>query len=65
MNNVNVKYFSGYIRNFKSLCDELKIDSSLTREAREEEILKKAFLKWNTDMMNHLYGMFAIAIEAD
>ena len=59
---VQVRYFSGYIRNFKKLCDELSIEQSLGREQRETEILKRAFSKWGTDMMSHLYGAFAIAL---
>lgn len=62
MKDINVKYFSGYIRNFKKLCEELSIDDNLPRKEREEEILKKAYLKWKMNMMEHLYGMFAIAL---
>ncbi len=60
---VNIRYFSGYIRNYKSLCAELGVDTELSREAREEAILKSAFSKWGVDLTSHLYGMFAIAIE--
>lgn len=60
--NVQIRYFSGYIRNYKSLCKELEIDLPLTREEREAEILKKAYAKWHTEMPMHLYGMFAIAV---
>ena len=62
MENIQIKYFSGYIRNFKKLCGELGISPDLGREEREAEILKKAYAKWHMDMMAHLYGMFAFAI---
>ena len=61
-NAIQIKYFSGYIRNFKNLCAELGIAPGLSREAREEEILKKAYAEWKTDMMSHLFGMFAFAL---
>ncbi len=61
-NTVSIKYFSGYIRNYKSLCAELGIDAGLSREKREEEILKAAFVRWGMDMMSRMYGMFAFAI---
>ena len=59
---VQIRYFSGYIRNYKSLCAELAIALPLSRAAREEAILKSAYTKWGMDMMNHLYGMFAAAL---
>lgn len=64
-NTVQIRYFSGYIRNYKSLCAELGVDGSLSREAREEAILKKAYIKWKLDMTSHLFGMFAIALWDD
>lgn len=60
--NVQIRYFSGYIRNWKSLCDELAIALPLSREEREAKILKKAYEKWQLGMTEHLYGMFAIAL---
>lgn len=62
-NNVQICYYSGYIRNFRSLCAELDIDAGLGREEREAEIIKKAFAKWKLEMMEHLYGMFAFAVR--
>ena len=41
-----IKEYRGHIRNWESLCAELGIDPSLTREKREEEILVKAYEKW-------------------
>lgn len=60
--NVQIRYFSGYIRNWKSLCDELAIALPLSREEREAAIIKKAYEKWKLQMTEHLYGMFAIAL---
>ena len=57
--NVQIRYYSGYIRNYKKLCEELEIDPSLSRTERETEILEKAYAKWQLTMMEHLYGMFA------
>lgn len=62
IDNIQIRYFSGYIRNWKSLCEELNIELNLSRKEREEEILKKAYLKWKLSMMEQLYGMFAVAI---
>ncbi len=59
---VSIKYFSGYIRNYKNLCEELGIAPNLSRKEREAEILKKAYENWHMDMMNHMYGFFAFAI---
>ncbi len=62
---VQLRYFSGYIRNFKALCAELGVDSALSREEREEAILKAAYLKWGLEMTSHIYGMFAIGLWDD
>lgn len=63
MDSVQIKYFSGYIRNYKALCGQLGIADDLSREERETEILKKAYAEWGLGMMSHIYGMFAIAIQ--
>ncbi|MGN0612272.1 MAG: asparagine synthase (glutamine-hydrolyzing) [Porcipelethomonas sp.] len=57
-----VKEYRGHIRNWKSLCEELDINTSLSREEREIEILKKAYEKWDCNMADHMYGMFAFAL---
>ena len=62
---VSIRYFSGYIRNWRNLCGELNIDQSLSREQREEAILKAAYKKWGVELTGHIYGMFAIAIWDD
>ena len=62
--NVEIGYFSGYTRNYKNLCAELEIAETENRAVREELILKKAYSKWQMDMMNHIYGAFAVHIKA-
>ena len=57
-----VKEYRGHIRNWKALCEELHIDTALTRQEREETILVEAYKKWGLDMGLHLHGMFACAI---
>jgi asparagine synthase (glutamine-hydrolysing) len=59
---VIIKYYSGYIRNWRSLCEQLGIELTLSRKEREAEILKKAYGKWKLGMMEHIFGMFAFAI---
>ncbi len=59
---VEVKEYRGHIRNWEALCGELGIDKALSREAREQEILKKAYEKWGVSMAEHMHGMFAFAL---
>ena len=59
---IELKKYSGHIRNHKSLCEELNIDSTLSRGAREEAIIIAAYKKWGGDMANHIYGMFSFAL---
>ena len=59
---IKVKEYRGHIRNWKALCRELGIDTSLSREAREEAILTKAYETWGYDMADHMHGMFAFAL---
>ena len=58
-----IRYFSGYIRNWRSLCGELGLDPSLSREAREEAILRAAYARWGTETPQHLHGAYAAAIR--
>lgn len=60
-----VKEYRGHIRNWEALCKELEIDTSLSREAREQEILVKAYAAWGREMADHMYGMFAFALWDD
>lgn len=57
-----IREYSGHIRNWKVLCEELGIDASLSREEREQTILVKAYETWGYDMGNHMHGMFAFAL---
>ena len=59
---VQLRYFSGYIRNWKKLCEELDISLKLSRAEREAEIIKKAYSEWKLGMMDHIYGMFVFAV---
>lgn len=59
---IKVQEYRGHIRNWEVLCKELDIDTSLTRERREEEILIKAYKTWGHDMAGHMHGMFAFAL---
>lgn len=58
-----LKEYRGHIRNFKALMEELGIEPGLTREEREEAILIRAYEKWGCELGDHIYGMFALAIE--
>ena len=58
-----LKEYRGHIRNWRELCKELDIDSSLPREDREKAIIVKAYDKWGTEVADHFYGMFAFAVE--
>ena len=60
---VKVSYFSGYIRNWRSLCDELGVDTSLSREERELRIIEQAYLIWGVRLTERLCGAFAIVLR--
>ena len=62
MSKTEIRYFSGYIRNYKALCAQLGIEQGLSRAERESEILTKAYAEWGMEMMSHIYGAFAFAI---
>ena len=55
--------YRGHIRNHEALCKELGIGEGLSREEREHEIILRGYEKWGTSLPDHLYGMFAFAIE--
>ena len=59
---IKVKEYRGHIRNWKALCEELEIEGNLSREAREEAILIKAYQAWGCEMAMHMHGMFAFAL---
>ena len=60
---LELKTYRGHIRNWEALCEELSIDKTLSRADREREILLKGFAAWGHTLPDHLYGMFAFAIE--
>ena len=62
---IQVRYFSGYIRNWKKLCAELGITLPLSRKDREEAVLCRGFEKWGVGLPEHLYGAFALSIFDD
>ncbi len=59
---IKVLEYSGHIRNWRELCKELAIEDTLDREAREQEILIKAYQKWGNDIAKHMRGMYAFAL---
>ncbi|MCM1473375.1 MAG: hypothetical protein NC040_04920, partial [Muribaculaceae bacterium] len=60
---IHIIEYRGHIRNWKALCEELGINSSLSRKEREEKIIVEAYKKWGHDMADHIYGMFAFALS--
>lgn len=62
---LQLKNYSGHIRNWKELCQKLNIDMTLSREEREKEIILSAYKEWGGEMALHLHGMFAFAIYDD
>ena len=62
---VAVRYFSGYIRNWKKLCAELNIPQTLPRAERERAILCAAYTRWGAGLVQHIYGAFAFALWDD
>ena len=55
--------YRGHIRNYRELCEELGLDKNLSREERENQIIVAGYNKWKYELPNHLYGMFAFAVE--
>lgn len=62
---IRIQEYKGHIRNWEMLCKELKINVSLSRDMREQEIIVKAYEIWGKDMANHMHGMFAFALWDD
>lgn len=60
-----LKEYRGHIRNWRGLCEELGVDAGLARAERERAIIVKAYEKWGREVADHLYGMFAFAVETD
>lgn len=59
---LELKKYSGHIRNHKALCDELGVDPTLPRQEKESAILLAAYKTWGGEMADHIYGMFSFAI---
>ena len=59
---IEIKTYCGHIRNHKSLCEQLGIDTALPRKEKENQIIIAAYQKWGGDMANHIYGMFSFAL---
>jgi len=59
---IELKKYSGHIRNHKLLCEQLGVDCTLPREEKEKQIIIAAYKKWGGDMANHIYGMFSFAL---
>lgn len=57
-----VREYRGHIRNWRQLCQELAIDSSLDRRSREIEILTKGYQLWGAELLQKLHGMYAFAL---
>lgn len=62
---IEIKEYRGHIVNWRSLCDELEISRELSREERENEIIRCGYAKWGHDIGDHLYGMFAFCLYDD
>ena len=61
---IEIKAYSGLIRNHKELARELGIDiAGLTRAEREQRLIVAAWQKWNVNLGNHLNGQFAIVLH--
>ncbi|MDE6781155.1 MAG: asparagine synthase (glutamine-hydrolyzing) [Ruminococcus sp.] len=62
---IEILEYRGHIRNWKQLCEELKADllPLENRDEREKQIIAKAYEKWGHDMADHIYGMFAFALD--
>lgn len=56
--------FNGEVYNFKELKEELK-DSFDFKTESEGEVIIASYLRWGLDFVNHLRGMFAIALLDD
>ena len=56
--------YRGHIRNHEELCAQLGVEHSLPREEREKATVLAAYKKWGSDMGEHIYGMFALAIKS-
>lgn len=54
--------FDGYVRNRRQLCEELGIRPSSSPDV-EQVILEAAYVRWGSDLGNHLCGAFSLAMR--
>lgn len=60
---IELKAYTGLIRNYAQLAEELGVDiAGLSRCQREEALVVAAYEVWGDDMANHLNGQFAIVV---
>ena len=59
---VTIRYYSGYIRNWRRLGEELGVAQDLGREDREAAILRRGYARWGAALPDHLRGMFALVL---
>ena len=63
---IELKTYSGLIRNHRELAAELGVDiDGLTRAEREERLVVAAYGAWGEQMGSHINGQFAIALGDD
>ncbi len=58
-----IKCYRGHIRNHAELVKELGLPEGMPRAEREPAIIKAGYDKWGIGVADHIYGMFAFAIE--
>ena len=59
---LKICFYEGYIRNQKSLCEQLRLCAESSRKKTEQKLLLAAFKYWGYDMVHHLSGAFAFAL---
>lgn len=62
---LKIKEYRGHIRNWKALQEELGLAEGKERAEREKAIIEAAYEKWGDSLADHIYGMFAFAMEDD
>lgn len=63
---IEIKAYSGLIRNHKELADELELNlAGCTRDERERKIIAAAYEAWGDQMGNRINGQFGLALYDD